>query len=175
MSDTMTAFSVRQAGVSDARALAELGPRLFEQTFAAANTPEDMRAYLSTAFRLDELTVDLADDARATWIAEDSTGTEIGYAMLRRGTTGDGVVAARSAEIQRIYADREWHGRGVGHELMRTCLEQARAWECDGVWLAVWEKNPRAIAFYEKAGFRAVGRQTFLLGSDVQQDVVMVR
>lgn len=175
MSDTTTAFSVRQAGVSDARALAELGARLFEQTFAAANTADDMRVYLSTAFRLDELTAELADDARAIWIAEDSTGAEIGYAMLRRGTTADGVVAARSAEIQRIYADRAWHGRGVGHELMRACLEHARAWGCDAVWLAVWEKNPRAIAFYEKLGFRAVGKQTFVLGRDLQQDVVMVR
>jgi ribosomal protein S18 acetylase RimI-like enzyme len=37
----------------------------------------------------------------------------------------------------------------------------------------VWEKNPRAIAFYEKKGFRKVGRQTFLLGKDVQHDLVM--
>jgi ribosomal protein S18 acetylase RimI-like enzyme len=175
MSDTTTAFSLRQAGVSDARTLTELGARLFEQTFGAANTAEDMRVYLSTAFRLDELTADLADDASAIWIAEDSTGTAIGYAVLRRGTSADGVVAAQSAEIQRIYADRAWHGRGVGHELMRACLKQARAWGCDAVWLAVWEQNPRAIAFYEKVGFRAVGKQTFVLGSDVQQDVVMMR
>src|SRR4029077_13781357 len=102
MTDTTTAFSVRQAGVSDARTLAELGARLFEQTFAAANTAEDMRVYLSTAFKLDELTAELADDASAIWIAEDSTGTGIGYAVLRRGTSADGVVADQSAEIHRI-------------------------------------------------------------------------
>jgi ribosomal protein S18 acetylase RimI-like enzyme len=73
----------------------------------------------------------------------------------------------------RIYADREWHGRGVAAALMRACVAQARDWRCDVVWLGVWEDNPRAIAFYEKTGFRAVGRQTFLLGSDVQHDLVM--
>jgi ribosomal protein S18 acetylase RimI-like enzyme len=58
---------------------------------------------------------------------------------------------------------------------MDTCIAQARAWECDVIWLAVWEKNPRAIAFYEKKGFRKVGRQTFQLGSDIQHDHVMAR
>jgi diamine N-acetyltransferase len=56
---------------------------------------------------------------------------------------------------------------------MKACVEQARAWGCDALWLAVWERNPRAIAFYEKSGFRKVGRQTFLLGHDVQHDDVM--
>jgi ribosomal protein S18 acetylase RimI-like enzyme len=42
------------------------------------------------------------------------------------------------------------------------------------LWLAVWERNPRAIAFYEKFGFRDVGRQDFRLGSDLQTDRVMV-
>ena len=106
-------------------------------------------------------------------IAEDPAGSPIGYAMLRRGALGPGINASDPAEIERIYADRDWHGRGVGPLLMRVCLSQARDWKCDVIWLGVWEKNPRAIAFYEKNGFRAVGRQTFLLGRDVQHDLVM--
>jgi ribosomal protein S18 acetylase RimI-like enzyme len=58
---------------------------------------------------------------------------------------------------------------------MRACVEQARAWHCDVLWLGVWEHNPRAIAFYEKQGFRKVGRHTFMVGSDVQYDDVMAR
>jgi len=82
---------------------------------------------------------------------------------------------SRSAEIQRIYADRAWHGRGVGETLMRACIDQAREWQCDVIWLGVWERNPRAIAFYEKTGFQRVGRQMFVLGRDVQFDLVMSR
>ena len=43
------------------------------------------------------------------------------------------------------------------------------------IWLGVWERNPRAIAFYEKCGFRDVGSQLFIVGSDPQTDRVMVR
>jgi ribosomal protein S18 acetylase RimI-like enzyme len=58
---------------------------------------------------------------------------------------------------------------------MDACLQQARAWESELVWLGVWEVNARAIAFYQKHGFRSVGSQTFLLGRDVQNDLVMAR
>jgi ribosomal protein S18 acetylase RimI-like enzyme len=82
-------------------------------------------------------------------------------------------VARHPAEVQRIYADRAWHGRGVGSALLTACVEQSRAWGCDVLWLGVWEQNPRGIAFYEKWGFRRVGEQRFLVGTDSQRDHVM--
>jgi ribosomal protein S18 acetylase RimI-like enzyme len=164
---------VRTGTEDDAGTLAELAARLFEQTFGDANDPEDMRSYLASAFSVDKQRHELGDARRVVWIAEDPAGMPIGYAMLRRGSLAPGVTASEAAEIERIYADREWHGRSVGSALMQVCLAQAREWKCDVIWLGVWEKNPRAIAFYEKNGFRAVGRQTFLLGRDVQHDLVM--
>jgi ribosomal protein S18 acetylase RimI-like enzyme len=56
---------------------------------------------------------------------------------------------------------------------MDQCIEQARAWGADVLWLAVWRENPRAIAFYTRRGFTPVGETTFVLGSDLQHDVVM--
>ena len=56
---------------------------------------------------------------------------------------------------------------------MRTCIASARAHGADWLWLGVWEQNPRAIAFYQKHGFRTIGEQTFVLGTDRQRDLVM--
>ena len=78
-------------------------------------------------------------------------------------------------EVVRCYADAPWIGRGVGSSLMEASLERARSWECDVVWLAVFAVNLAAIAFYERWGFAAVGHQSFLLGEDVQEDLVMAR
>jgi ribosomal protein S18 acetylase RimI-like enzyme len=168
-------ISIRRAGVRDAAALTAVAARLFEQTFGAANTPEDMQAFLAATYTLEKQTAELADQSRAAWLAEDASGAAIGFAQLRRGTTSDGVMAERPAEVQRIYADQSVHGRGVGRMLMERCVDQARAWGCDVLWLAVWEHNPRAIAFYEKEGFQRVGKQVFQLGSDMQHDQVMAR
>lgn len=167
--------ALREAQSSDARLLAQLGARLFEQTFASANDPQDMRAYLTESFSVDRQTAELEDDARVAWIAEDAGKAAVGYAMLRRGTRSDGVDAAAPAEVERVYVDHGWHGRQVGQALIDACVDQARTWHCDVVWLAVWEHNARAIAFYKKMRFETVGSQTFMLGRDEQRDLVMAR
>ena len=167
--------TVRRANASDAVLLSQVSARLFEQTFGPANDPADMREYVDAAFSIDAQRESLADDDRAVWIAEDDGHAAVGYAVLRRGSTADGVVGSKPAEVQRIYVDQAWHGHGAGDALMRACVNQAKAWHADVLWLGVWEKNPRAIAFYEKSGFRVVGRQTFQLGSDVQHDFVMAK
>jgi diamine N-acetyltransferase len=167
--------SLRRADTADARLLAQLGARLFEQTFAGANTPENMASYLAKTFTVDGQRAELSDPNRATWIAEDAGKAAVGYAVLCRGTRSDGVAGHAPAEIQRIYVDQAWHGQHVGELLMNACMQQATAWHCDVLWLAVWEQNPRAIRFYEKKGFAASGRQTFVLGSDLQRDIVMTR
>jgi diamine N-acetyltransferase len=139
------------------------------------NDPADTRAYVSDALSVEAQCQALTDANQVVWIAEDDSHAALGYATLRRGSTADGVVATRPAEVQRIYVDPAWHGHGVGNALMHTCVEHAKLWHCDVIWLGVWERNPRAIAFYEKVGFRVVGRQSFQLGSDLQQDLVMAR
>src|SRR5512146_2241221 len=117
MTDTLDTIRLRRATTGDARLLAELAARLFEDTFGPDNDPEDMRAYLAGAFSEEKQLAELADEERAVWIALDSDGRAIGYAVMRRGTRSNGIVAERPAEVQRIYADRNWHGRGTGRAL----------------------------------------------------------
>jgi ribosomal protein S18 acetylase RimI-like enzyme len=58
---------------------------------------------------------------------------------------------------------------------MDRCVAEAERVGAAGLWLGVWEHNPRAIRFYEKAGFHDVGSHHFQLGSDAQTDRLMVR
>ena len=52
---------------------------------------------------------------------------------------------------------------------------EARQLGADALWLGVWERNPRAIAFYGKVGFVDVGSHLFVVGADAQTDRIMVR
>ncbi len=75
----------------------------------------------------------------------------------------------------RLYARRDWIGRKAGAALMQACLDEAAAKRNDTIWLDVWEKNARAIVFYERWGFVEVGSQPFRLGEDIQNDLIMAR
>jgi ribosomal protein S18 acetylase RimI-like enzyme len=165
---------VRRAAATDAdaRLLAALAARLFADAFGAMNDPEDLRLFMAKTYSPDLQLAELRDANRVAWIAE-SDGKAIGYAMARCGSRSPHVTARQPAELQRIYADRAFHGRGVGAALLEACIAQSRVWGCDVLWLGVWEQNPRGIAFYEKWGFRRVGEQRFLVGTDSQRDHVM--
>ena len=78
-------------------------------------------------------------------------------------------------ELQRLYVDRTAMGRGVGAALMRATLDAARSAGYRTLWLGVWERNARAISFYERWQFETVGDHVFRLGSDHQTDLIMAR
>jgi GNAT superfamily N-acetyltransferase len=79
-----------------------------------------------------------------------------------------------AVELLRFYVDPRWHGRGVAQLLMQHVREAARKLGAHDLWLSVWERNPRAMAFYTKSGFRDVGSKDFFVGTDRQSDRVMV-
>ena len=81
----------------------------------------------------------------------------------------------RPVEIYRFYVDRSAHGTGVAAELMIAAIDAARDLGGAHVWLGVWERNARALAFYAKSGFRDIGVQIFQLGTDRQTDRVLIR
>ena len=59
-------------------------------------------------------------------------------------------------------------GRGIGRALMESAKEAARVTPMDALWLDVYDHVAGAGSFYEKCGFRKVGKvshqQTVLIG-----------
>ena len=165
---------IRRGTLADAGLLSELGARTFSETFAADNTPEDLAAYVATSFNLARQTSELEDPASTFLIAE-VEGRAAGYAKLHDGEPEKGVEGPNPVELVRLYVSRDWLGRGIGEQLMRACIDEARQAGHETIWLGVWERNARAQAFYRKWNFRTVGEHMFQLGSDLQRDILMER
>jgi hypothetical protein len=56
--------TIRRGTLADAALLSELGARTFSETFASDNTPEDLAAYIATAFNVAQQTAELQDPPR---------------------------------------------------------------------------------------------------------------
>jgi ribosomal protein S18 acetylase RimI-like enzyme len=165
---------IRRAEARDAFPLAALAERTFRMTFAPHNSDADMALHCARTYGPAIQAAEIADPARVTIVADDGVSL-VGYAQLRLDHSTACVAAARPAEIQRIYVDAPWQGRGIAQALMAAMLEHARTAGADRVWLGVWEHNPRARRFYEKSGFAIAGDHAFKLGNEVQRDLVMAR
>jgi diamine N-acetyltransferase len=170
---------VRPAAVDDAPELSRLGAATFRETFEQENAPEDMAAYLAEAFTPQRQASEIADPNGIVLLAEafgDAGGPDlVGYAHLVPGPVPETVPGPDPLELKRLYVARAWHGRRVAQALMDAAIESARASGAQTLWLGVWERNPRAVAFYAKYGFVRVGEHTFTLGTDAQTDWVLAR
>jgi diamine N-acetyltransferase len=166
---------VRALALADADALSAFAERLFRETYTDAYDPADIDDYVSQAFSPRQQAIELAEQGGRVLVIEDSQNGLLGFAHLRQ-TTPPAALAGRSAvEISRFYVDRPWHGRGIARVLMSACVAEARSRGSDALWLQVYQSNDRAIAFYEKSGFRKSGTAIFRLGRRVDDDWVMVR
>jgi ribosomal protein S18 acetylase RimI-like enzyme len=169
MDETLT---IRSCSLHDAEAIISLGIRTFRDTFDEYNTPENMMLYLNSTFTLRRIREELQEPESVFFLAEDDD-VAIGYARVRRSEVPEGLDAKAPLEIERLYVDKKYLGKRVGHHLMNTCLRHAKDHGHDLVWLGVWEHNERALAFYQKWGFEHFGQHVFMLGHDAQTDLLM--
>ena len=167
-------MKIRSGLPADAAALTELGARTFSDTFLADNEPENITAFIAATFSLEKQAAELADPATSYLVAEED-GALVGYAKLHRGAAPACVAARAPLQIARLYVARAQLGRGTGEALMARCVEDACNAGHDAVWLGVWERNARAIRFYERWRFQRVGQHVFVVGNDPQTDLLFRR
>ena len=165
-------MNIRYGTTADAEMLSQLGAKTFYDTFAKDNTSENVDAYLKKSFS-SEIQFNELSQPDVIFLIVESEKLPIGYAQLIINSKDEAIKRNKPLEIRRIYASQEYLGKGVGKELMRATISEARQRDCDCIWLGVWEKNQRAIDFYKKWGFREVGTHIFSVGDDPQNDFVM--
>ncbi|MFL5576884.1 MAG: GNAT family N-acetyltransferase [Gemmatimonadaceae bacterium] len=170
-------FTIRACEPPEAGRLAALAARLFAQAYGATHPEPTLGAYLAEAFDPERLRAELATPGVRVLLAADDSRRPIGYAYLRESTerVPSGVPGARPAEVARFYVDAAWHGRGVAAALMAACEAEALRRGADALWLSVWQRAARPIAFYRRAGFGVVGTTTFRFGERLDDDYVMAR
>ncbi|HEV7620904.1 MAG TPA: GNAT family N-acetyltransferase, partial [Flavisolibacter sp.] len=144
----------------------------FEETFAADNTEEDMKKFLGEQFTLGKLMLEVGISENTFLLAYDNDKLA-GYVKLRDGKAPLELEKYTILEIARIYATKDYIGKGVGNFLMQASINMAKQKNKQVVWLGVWEKNERAIKFYQKWGFEKFSDTIFLLGDDIQNDWLM--
>jgi diamine N-acetyltransferase len=167
-------ITIEKFGIESAYLLLEVGLSAFRAAFEADNTPEDFNAYISKAFDLEVLKAELRNEASEFFFAKQNDEIA-GYLKLNHPLAQGENLGNNCLEIQRIYSMPAFYGKGVGEALMQKSIAIAKENNYEFVWLGVWERNPRAIRFYEKKGFEIFGSHPFLFGTDLQTDILMRR
>jgi GNAT superfamily N-acetyltransferase len=125
---------LRRATAHDAAAVADVWLRSYKAALPSvrqAHTDDEVRGW----FR------DVVVPERETWVA-DASGVVVGLMVLGPG------------EIDQLYLDPDWRGRGLGDRFVALAKELFPS----GLSLWTFQVNEAAGRFYERHGFVAVER-----------------
>lgn len=164
----------RLATVADGPALAAAGRRCFAETFGAHFPPQDMATHLERSFGAGGLPADLAGNPACRVRMAEEEDRIAGYLKLMPMALPVEHPAG-ALEIRQFYVLAPWQGAGIAAALMDWAIAAARESGAPALFLSVWEKGARAIAFYRKHGFEIAGSAPFALGGSVMVDPVMRR
>lgn len=163
---------VRICKQEDVHLLQEISIETFEETFKQQNNPEHLQAYLEKAYDQEKLSKELANPNSAFFFIY--AGDEIaGYLKVNVDEAQSEGMGEDALEIERIYVRKSFQGKGLGKYMMEYAVERARKQNKKRVWLGVWEKNIKAIQFYQSWDFVRTGAHSFYMGDEEQIDFIM--
>ncbi len=165
-------WRLRLAEPGDAPALALVAGATFFETYHALIGVADILAHVAQRCTPETFARWIDDpEAWVSYAAAKATDSPVGFAVL---TTPDFAIelGPDDIELRRIYTLATAHGQGVGPALLTAAREEARARGKRRMLLGTHPENTRAQRFYEREGFRLVGRRRFQVGERVFDDPV---
>lgn len=168
----MNGIHFRKCEIEDLELLKKISISTFLNTYAHLNTEENVKKHVGHAFNDQQLTRELSHPDVLFYFFY--LGDELcGYLKLCSKDTQSEKMSDEYLEIERIYVLNEFQKKGIGRKMVEHARSVALNLGKSKLWLGVWKKNPEAVVFYEKMGFKIFGEHTFTVGSDVQSDWMM--
>jgi ribosomal protein S18 acetylase RimI-like enzyme len=163
---------ISKVSIKELELLRTISVQTFTETFAHQNLENNMRKYVSDNLSLEQLSKELKSKDSEFYFLK-LNNQILGYLKLNKNEAQTELKNNTTLEIERIYVKQEFHGKQFGKLLLQKAIDIAKEQGCKTIWLAVWEHNLKAIAFYKKNGFKEFDKHNFQLGDDLQVDIMM--
>ena len=164
-------MALRHATRADADALAAFAAQAFWDTYRDIDDPVELADHIAQHLQPAAFAASIADPRSTTLLAEIDAQLA-GYTQIRVGTAPSCVSGPAPVELARLYLGQSFIGQGHGAALMRAAQAEALRRGGRTLWLGVYDRNTRAVRFYERFGFTRVGGQEFLFGGRVYVDPI---
>ncbi len=144
-------FTVRPAQECDAKQIAEL---LVEILKLHADNRPDIFRNCGAKYNAEQVSEMMKDSEKRLWVSvKDST--VLGYAICKIMKYGDPPMRERTCLwIDDLCIHPDCRRMGIGEALINTAVEFAKEQRYAAAELNVWSFNEKAIAFYDKQGFK---------------------
>jgi diamine N-acetyltransferase len=170
---------LRPAVAGDAGVISALATQVFLDTYATEGVRPAVAREARASFDLPVIEALLATPRRQLLLAE-ACGHLRGFVQLMpgplpQGARADGAAASVACEVERLYVQPRWQGRGVGRALMQQAGRQVLAAGRPWLWLTAWVGNTHALAWYARQGWQDVGATPYTFEGETFENRVLVK
>lgn len=131
----------------------------------------DLLRYNDQAFSISRTKRDLSDKQNLFFIAYQS-GFPVGYAKLMLNQTHASIASKNACRLDKIYILNEFLPLKIGQVFLAFLEAKVQELGLNTIWLATYIKNFRAIRFYEKNEYVAVGKLDFSVNGTAYENLV---
>jgi diamine N-acetyltransferase len=164
---------VRMARVQDAKNLSVFAKNTFVDTYAGMVDRTELLDYSNETFHLDNQLNEIINPDNLIFLAEDDESNLLGYALIQYRSLKFTHRVYRQCELKRIYLSNKVFRKGIGTRLLNAVKGTLSKQGIETLYVGVWDKNSRALAFYFKNGFKEVADTHFELGNQTCRDLVL--
>lgn len=157
---------------ADAALLSKIGGISLMESHGHSAPTEVMQAYVDRSFSEEACRAELSDE-KNIFSAVFYNHRPAGYFKIIFETPHPAVSLQPVTKLERLYLLKEFYDLKLGHGLLQQAIDLSTAYGDKGMWLDVWQKNERAIRFYQKQGFETVGESRFVL-TDTRSNPIWV-
>ncbi|CZT29174.1 GNAT family N-acetyltransferase [Pseudomonas cerasi] len=162
-------ITLRDAASADASCLAALGMQVFLDTYATQGIRQSIAREALEAFSPANFAQLLIEPTTLIIVAE-SQGHLIGFAQVALRTDHAMLGVSTAAELQRLYVQERFTGRGAGRLLLEAAERRATSRHASLLWATVWVGNPRALAFYPRQGYELKGAPHYVFQGETHEN-----
>ena len=152
--------SIRPASPNDAELLSIIAPITHMESHGHSAKAEDHEIYITKKLSTEAFFHELTNpDFTYHLIFVDEQPA--GYSKIILNANHSLIVEQPVTKLERIYLLKPFYGIEAGKQLFDHNVTFSKNHHQLGMWLHVWVENHRAFAFYNKQGFKIIGRYDF--------------
>jgi ribosomal protein S18 acetylase RimI-like enzyme len=170
----MNDITFRRAVEADTLTLSMLATQVFLDTYAIGgirpSVAREVQAQLGPA-----AIETLLARADSCLIVAECAQHLVGFMQSTAGAQHELVAQRPSVELDRLYVQEPFTGRGLGKALLAQAETHAAAQGAAVLWLTCWVGNTRALAFYARQGYAEFGSIDYVFEGERHENRVFAK
>lgn len=164
----------RVAVPADGLCIAVLATQVFLDTYATQGIRPSIAAEVLEQLSTSAIAAEMSLPASSFLLAE-LAGHLIGFAQWSHGSTHELVQSDTCVELNRLYVQERFCGKGIGKALLLQAQDMAAARGASALWLTAWVGNQRALAFYAACGYQDLGATLYVFQHEQHENRVFAK